>query len=217
MKIPAMISVMLLYTGTALHGADSAPFLSLSELAEKADLVAVVQVSDTDYVYTRSFPSEGSAFLNILIAYKPGKYAGKMIEVHEHGLHPHECYFENPEQLAGGRRYLVFLRLNPDDPGTYRGLAQGCSLEILVTAQSRYALKYPINSIALTDKLDKLINKYDYHDSHALETEDSLSPDVRKDLLARGLLEHYQGKFKYTYGIDLTRVRKLIHTGSLEN
>ena len=89
--------------------------ISLSELAMKADLVAVAQVKDTDYVYARSYPNEGSAFLKILIQYKLNNPAEEIIEIYEKGLHPGECYFENPTVLEEGRRYLVFLRLDPED------------------------------------------------------------------------------------------------------
>ena len=117
--------------------------VSLSELAARADLVAVAQVKDTDYFYTRAFPSEGSAYLKILITYKTNKANEEIIEVYEKGLHSNECYFENPTVLEEGRRYLVFFRLDPEDPKIYRGLPEGCALEILVDENNRYALRYP--------------------------------------------------------------------------
>lgn len=184
--------------------------VSLAELAEKADLVAVAQVKDTDYVYTRSFPSEGSAYLKILIVYKSGAEAGEIIEVYDKGLHPSECYFENPTVFEEGRRYLVFFRLDPEDPGIYRGLAHGCALEILVTEDNRYALKFPLEGMDLSDKLDALAVKYDFRDNYALLAEESLEPARRDDLLARRLIIPYQGQFKYTQGIDLTIIRKLM-------
>ncbi len=151
MKSHKLILAILLLSSTFSHSSETIPTttdedritapVSLSELAEKADLVAVAQVKDTDYVYTRSFPSEGSAYLKILIAYKLKPETGEIIEVYEKGLHPNECYFENPTVFEEGRRYLVFFRLDPEDPGIYRGLAQGCALEILVTEDNRYALK----------------------------------------------------------------------------
>ncbi len=190
--------------------------VSLSALAAKADLVAVAQVKDTDYVYTRSFPSEGSAYLKILIAYKLNKSTEEIIEVHEKGLHPNECYFENPTVFEEGRRYLVFFHLDPDDPENYRGLAEGCALEILVTGDNRYALRYPVKGIDLTDNLDELAVKYDFRDNYALVSEESLSPAERDDLLARGLIIPYQGQFKYTHGIDLTVARNLISANALK-
>ena len=190
--------------------------ISLTALAAKSDLVAVAQVKDTDYVYTRSFPSEGSAYLKILIAYKLNKPNEEIIEVYEKGLHPNECYFENPTVFEEGRRYLVFFRLDPDDPENYRGFAEGCALEILVAGDNRYALKYPVKGIDLTDNLDELAVKYDFRDNYALVAGESLSPAERDDLLARGLIIPYQGQFKYTHGIDLTAARKLIGAEALK-
>jgi len=194
---------------------DSTP-LSLSELAAKADLVAVAQVKDTDYVYTRAFPSEGSAFLKVLIAYKTTKPDEEIIEVYEQGLHPNECYFENPSVLEEGRRYLVFFRVDPKDPKIYRGLAEGCALEILVDENNRYALRYPLDGFQLTDKLDELALEYDFRDNYALLSEESLSPEKRDDLLTRGLIIPYQDQFKYTHGVDLSTARSLIAAEALK-
>ncbi|MFC1775890.1 hypothetical protein ACFL3I_00945 [Pseudomonadota bacterium] len=190
--------------------------VSLSELATKADLVAIAQVKDTDYVFTRSFPSEGSAYLKILIAYKANRPGEEIIEVYEKGLHPNECYFENPTVFEEGRRYLVFFRNDPEDPEIYRGFPEGCALEILVSKDNRYALKYPIKGLNLADKLDELATDYDFRDNYALVSEESLSPAERDDLLSRGLIVPYQDKFKYTHGIDLTTARKLITTEALK-
>lgn len=190
---------------------------SLSDLAARADLVAVAQVKDTDYVYTRSFPSEGSAFLKILISYKTNNTRAEIIEVYEKGLHPNECYFENPTVFEEGRRYLVFFRINPEDPNTYRGLTAGCALEILVTNDNRYALRYPVDGIELTDRLPEMATRYDFHDNYALVSGATLSPAERDDLLARGLIVPYQDKFKYTHGVDLTSARMLIKTDALSS
>lgn len=191
--------------------------LSLSALTAKADLVAVAQVRDTDYVYTRSFPSEGSAFLNVLITYKTNNPNKEIIEVYEKGLHPNECYFENPTVLEEGRRYLVFLRVDPENPENYRGLEQGCALEILVTRDNRYALKYPLKGINLSDELDELATSLEFHDGYALVAEEDLAPSERDDLLARGLIIPYKGKFKYTHGVDLTTARSLIPAEALKS
>ena len=226
MRSHTLLLSLLLILGTLCHATEiTAPVddmkrekqpVSLSELAAKADLVAIAQVKDTDYVYTRSFPSEGSAFLKILIAYKQNRPGEEIIEVHEKGLHPNECYFENPTVFEEGRRYLVFFRLDPKDPENYRGLSEGCALEILVTENNRYALRYPLEGFHLTDKLDELAVKHDFRDNYALVSEESLSPSKRDDLLARGLIIPYQGQFKYTHGIDLTAARKLMTTEALK-
>ncbi len=226
MMVRSFILVSMLVLATAVHAAEVnrsdaagdhviAP-ASLSELAKKSDLVAVAQVKDTDYVYARSFPNEGSAYLKILIPYKLNNPIGEIVEVYEKGLHANECYFENPTVFEEGRRYLVFFRLDPQDPEIYRGLAEGCALELLVTQDNRYALKYPVDGIRLKDKLAELAVKYDYHDNYAVISEESLSPARRDELLADGLIVPYQGDFKYTHGIDLTTARNLISAAALK-
>jgi len=202
-------------TGNDADSPETAP-ISLSELARKADLVAVAQVKDTDYVYTHSYPNEGSAYLKILFTYKQNNPVDDIIEVYEKGLHPNECYFENPTVLEEGRRFLVFFRLDPEDPNIYRGLDEGCALELLVTEDNRYALKYPIDGIKLTDNLDALAKKYDFHDYYSVVPEESLSPDQRDALLAKGLIQPYEDGFKYLYGVDLTAARSLINPAALK-
>jgi len=196
-------------------GRNAAP-ISLTQLAQKADLVAVAQVKDTDYVYTRLFPSEGSAYLKILIAYKHNRPDEGIIEVYDKGLHPNECYFDNPTVLEEGRRFLVFFRHDPEDSEIYRGLAEGCALEIFVTGNNRYALKYPVTGIELDDDLAALVMKYDFRDYYALVTEDSLTPAERDELLENGLIIPYQDGFKYTHGVDLGAARKLIDAKALK-
>ena len=80
---------LLLVFGTLAFAMDKSPdvdskalesqTISLTDLAEKADLVAIAQVKDTDYVFTRSFPSEGSAFLKVLITYKVNRPGEEII------------------------------------------------------------------------------------------------------------------------------------------
>jgi len=189
--------------------------ISLSELAAKADLVAVAQVKDTDYVYTRSFPSEGSAYLKILIAYKHNQPDEDIVEVYDKGLHPNECYFDNPSVLEEGRRFLVFFRRDPQDPQNYRGLAEGCALEILVTQDNRYALKHPVTGIDLTDDLRSLVTEYDFRDSYALVADEDMTPAVRDEMLTNSSIIPYQDEYKYTRGVDLSVIRKLIGRDAL--
>lgn len=215
--LSSLVSCLLLTCSIPAHSAETVPVISLDRLAKKADLVAVAQVKDTDYVYTRSFPSEGSAFLSLLITYKSDKPAAEIIQINEKGLHLNECYFENPTVLEEGRRFLVFLRQDPEDPENYRGLEEGCALEILVTRENRYALRFPIEGIELADDLAELVVKYEFRDNYALVSDESISPPIRDELLTRDLIVPYQGGFKYTHGIDLTEVRKLISIESLKS
>lgn len=214
------IAVLLLIQATPAFAVDNngkknEP-VSLSALAAKADLVAIAQVKDTDYVFTRAFPSEGSAFLRTLITYKAARPKEDIFAVYEKGLHPFECYFENPTVFEEGRRYLVFLRHNPQDPESYRGFEEGCALEIFVTKDNRYALKYPVDGIDLSDDMASMVSRFEFRDNYAIVAEEDLSPAERDTLLAKDLIIPYQGNYKYTHGVDLTTARRLISADALK-
>jgi len=183
--------------------------ISLANLAAQADLIALAQVRDTDYVYRRNFPVEGNAFLQVLIAYKSGQ-AGDIIEVHEKGLHEHECYFPNPGVSDEGRRYLLFLRKDDIHPERYLGLAQGCALDVLVDKNYRYVLRLPANGIRIADPMNDIASGFDFADPHAIEDDDSLPPQQRNELLAAGLLAPKGDQYVYTRGVALSEVRKLM-------
>lgn len=182
----------------------------LADLAATADLVAVVRVTGTDYVYTRDFPSEGSAYLSILIPYKPAHLKQDLVEIYEKGLHAHECYFEDPEYFGEGRRYLGFFRKDPKNPDAFRGLPAGCALEVLVTADNRYALRLPLDGFELGNTLEQFASEMDFRDRHAVLDEDAVSPDRRNTLLEQGLLKRHGDGYIYTRGIDLTTARGLL-------
>lgn len=216
---PSLAVIMgLLLTGNAaaqaeLPGGEEQPpveALTLPEIAARADLVALVQVADTDYEYTRSFPSGGTAFLRVLIPYKVSRPLEDLIQVYEEGLHEHECYFPNPTVFEEGRRYLVFLRFSVDVKEQYNGLDQGCALEALVTADNRYALIYPLTGLALSEDYADHVQALNFADAYAVFEEDAMSPDLRKELLAAGYLAEDGERYRYTHGIGLTTARQLL-------
>jgi len=216
----SMLTLMAAADGAGKVPAQEAPSQngqSLSQLARASDLVAVGQVMETEYKYTRSFPSEGSAYLKLLITYKRNRPGDDTIEVREKGLHPHECYFKPPGTAGAGGRFLVFLRLDPDDPDSYRGLPVGCALQVLVRDDRLYALRYPPDGIALTDRLGDLATAFQFEDRHALIDADEITPKRRDALLQEGLIVPYGDGFKYTHGVDLTTVRKLIGAEALSS
>lgn len=191
--------------------ADTSGRQTLAELASRADLVALVQVRDTDYVYTRGFPTGGTAYLGVLIAWKLTRPAGNIVAVYEEGLHPNECYFDNPTVFEEGRRYLVFLRDNPEVEGQYLGLGAGCSLDVLVTADNRYALRYPPAGIDVADDLSSLARPVTFADAYAVVGDDDLPVPERNALLAGGHLEELDaGRYRYTHGVELGALRPLL-------
>lgn len=185
--------------------------LALSELAATADLVALVQVLDTDYQYTREFASGGTAFLKVLIPYRVMRPIGDIVEVYEEGLHEHECYFDNPSVIEEGRRHLVFLRVNPEVEGQYLGLAGGCALAVLVTDDNRYALRYPLDGIEVDDRITELATELSFADAHAVLDEEDIMVEERNVLLEAGNLRRLDdGRYKFTRGVDLSLARQLL-------
>jgi hypothetical protein len=169
---------------------------SLAELARKADFVALAQVRDTDYLLRREIPVSGSAYLQVLIPYKTDMSAGQaVIEVYEKGLHEAECYFPNPGVFEEGRRYLLFLRRDPDDAERYRGLPEGCAIDVLVDSANGYAVRMPVTGIRLaavqTAELEQLAGAMQFSDPFAVVADDALSPALRDAMLAAGQIVPY--------------------------
>ena len=183
--------------------------ISLAELAQAADVIVLAQTRDTDYMYRRKFPVDGSAFLKVLITYKTDK-AADMIEVYEHGLHAHECYFQNPTVFEEGRRYLLFLQKDAVHPERYRGLAQGCALDVLVDRDNRYVLRLPVTGIQVSDPLSGMARGFEFADAYAVENDESLPPQQRDTLLASGWIVPRGDGYIYTQGVDLSTVRELM-------
>jgi len=183
--------------------------ISLAELATRADVIVLAQARDTDYVYRREFPLEGSAFLRVLITYKTDRPLD-IVEVYEQGLHAHECYFPNPTVFEEGRRYLLFLRQDKNKPERYRGLTQGCALDVLVDRNNQYVVRLPLSGIKLTDPLPELGKKFEFTDAYALENSESLPPQQRDALLAAGWIEPRGDRYIYTRGVELSTVRELM-------
>jgi len=188
---------------------------SLAELAAAADLVALVRVLDTDYQYTRNFPSGGSAFLEVLIPYKVSRPLEDILEVYEEGLHEGECYFENPTVLEEGRRHLVFLRFHPEVEDQYQGLEQGCRLEVLVTADNSYALRYPVSGIEVSDDMQGLARKTRYADGNAVFRFEDLPADERVLLEEKGYVAREGEQYRYTHGVPISEVRRLMGADAL--
>ena len=193
--------------------------ISLAELAANADLVVLAQVKDTDYFMRRDIPVSGSAYLKVLIPYKTD-HPSDLIEVYEKDLHDHECYFPNPSVFEEGRRYLLFLKQDPEDEKRYRGLPQGCALDVLVGSDNRYVLRFPVTGIDLSDPLGELAVDTKFSDRYAIVDDEDLLPARREAMLADGLIVPYASpevKWIYTKGIRLSAVRKLMRTDSLSH
>ena len=229
-KLIYIVYILVIVSGTLLAQDERpVPPISLADLGAKAEVIVLAQVKDTDYFYRRGYPVSGSAYLKILIPYKIDKPM-EIIEIHEQGLHENECYFPNPTVFEEGRRYLLFLKRDPDKPERYRGLAEGCALDVLVERDNHYALRYPVTGINLADALEDLAVEMQFGDSYAIEDEDSLTSTERNILLDAGWIAPLEESRKktvpgvlgtpqpettgpqwiYTRGIDLATIRKML-------
>ena len=215
---PALIALLLFTGGAAAAETPSQNGdVGLAELAASADLVALAQARDTDYRMQRDIPVSGSAYLRILLPYKMDQDSD-LVEVYEKGLHEHECYFPNPTVFEEGRRYLLFLRRDPEDGERYRGLDQGCALEVLVRDDNRYAVRYPVDGLRHSDDLSRLAEKMTFADGYAVVSDDELAPERRNTLRDAGLIvPHGKDAWRYTTGIDLAALRRHIGAGALDD
>jgi len=210
-----LLRVLVLSLASLAAQAEPIAPVSLTELAQRSDLVAVAQVRDTDYRTRREIPVSGSAYLRPLITYK-GDDAVDIFEIYEKGLHERACYFPNPTVFEEGRRYLVFLVRDPDDPERYRAHPEGCALDVLVDRDNRYALRYPADGIRLSDDLERLAIPMDFADRYAIVADEDLLPQRRDLLLARTAIGAYgEDRWIFLLGIPLHEARRLIDPAAL--
>ncbi|MGK2925563.1 MAG: hypothetical protein ACSLE2_08065 [Lysobacterales bacterium] len=196
---------------TAIAGeppTSSAP-VSLAQLAHEADFVGVAQIRDTDYLRRRDIPVSGSAYLQVLITYKSAAQSAaksaageELIEVYEKGLHEHECYFPNPSVFEEGRRYLLFLRRDPEHAERYRGFKEGCAIDVLVDSDNRYAVRLPVTGIQLTDSLQELARPMQFADPYAAVDDEALPATLRDAMRAAGEITPWPAEEQTTDSAD---------------
>jgi hypothetical protein len=191
---------------------------TLAELARSADVIVLAQVRDTDYRRQREIPVSGSAYLHVLIRYQ-GEPGTEVIEVYEKGLHEHECYFPNPTVFEEGRRYLLFLRWDPEDPRRFRGLPEGCAVDVLVDRDNRYAVRLPVTGLAFSDPLGEMARHMEFSDPYAIVEDAALPPALRNTMEAAGQIaaldeEPSSRRWRYTQGVSLGRFRELLQLDS---
>ncbi len=193
--------------------ADARASWLISELAAAVDLVALVQVEQTQYKYRRGFPISGYADLRILIPYKMGVRTG-YVRVRESGLRDNACYF--PQTFLGdeGARFLVFMAAiedNSADLKEFVGHPVGCKLAVLVTDEHDYALRYPLDGmVKLTDEQKQWVQQYQFSDPAAFAGEPELTPG-RKQQLAEQVSGIVDARgVKYTLGIHSNHFIDLI-------
>jgi len=114
-------------------------FASFAEAAAWADVVAIAQVTNIDYLQTRELNASGQGFLTVRVPYK-GVKKNELLIVSSKGFEDHVCYY--PDREGEGQRFLVFLKKAAND-GEYHGFKPFCQLQVLLTDTGEYALRFP--------------------------------------------------------------------------
>jgi len=199
-------------------GFDYAPiqpveFKSFAEAAAWADVVAIAQVVNIDYLKTRDLNSQGQGFLTVRVPYK-GVKKNDLLIVSSKGFEDHVCYY--PDRIDEGERFLVFLK-NSENQGEYRGFKPYCQLQVLLTDTGEYALRYPLD--AKLDVPSDIIEDIVFNDPHAvLDVTDwtNISRVDHQEKYSTTLSEDsdmFQKFFYLTYtkGIKIYKIRKLMN------
>ncbi len=193
---------------------------TLSELAAGADFIGIVQVDDREYETVRDIPSKGFANLRVLVTYRhPGEVreAPGSVQVHEEGFEEDACYY--PERQNEGRRYLVFLQertgTKPDgqEREGYEGSRPGCMMPVLVTAENRYALRYPVPGV---DWPRDVVRNLVFADPDAfVEAGVDISYTRADYMVENGWLRRADDdRYVYTKGVYLRDARRLMDMGA---
>ncbi|MFC3193889.1 hypothetical protein ACFODZ_06525 [Marinicella sediminis] len=187
-------------------------FASFAEAAAWADVVAIAQVINIDYLQTRELNASGQGFLTVRVPYK-GVKKDDLLIISSKGFEEHVCYY--PDRVEEGQRYLVFLKESANQ-GEYHGFKPFCQLQVLLTDTGEYALRYPQE---LGFELDpELVRELNFNDPHSEIDATEWTHIAREqhqqeyDTTLREDSDMFQKYFylQYTRGIMIYEIRKLL-------
>lgn len=208
MKRPMLLFLLLILPFLALAEQADRVQMTPAELAADSDLVVLAQVDRVDYEYRRGFPVEGRAWLKVLVRYKvpePLDY----LRVAEEGLGDDRCYFADTPMWQELPRYLVFL--NTDEGRGFSGNRNGCRLDVLVTGDNRYAVRWPQDGLILDESGLGLVQELEFQGPGAFVDVREMTSIRRDDLQERYfLVDAGSGKYRYSRGILLEDFRQLL-------
>jgi hypothetical protein len=189
------------------------PRMTPAELAADSDLVVLAQLDRVNYEERRGFPVKGTAWLNVLVRYKVDQPID-MIRLVEEGFGPDRCYFDDIPMWQELPRYLLFL--NRTEGRSFEGNRNGCKLEVLVTRDNRYAVRWPQENLHLDAAGEALVQELDFHGPNAFVDVSEMTSIRREDLTERYfLVEDEQGRFRYSRGIPIEDFRTLLGAENL--
>jgi hypothetical protein len=210
---PVIILTLMLALPHAAAQESSPPMtaegtLHPSRLAAESDLVVLVQLERTDYQRRRGFPVSGTAWARVLLRYKVPEPID-LVRIDEEGFGPDRCYFPDVPLWQELPRYLLFLERG--EGRDYTGHRAGCMLEVLVTRDNRYAVRWPQDDLLLNEEDLALVETLEFigpgatldaSDSTTMERAALIEDDAMEDLGDRTL--------RYTRGIPLEVFRERI-------
>lgn len=187
-------------------------FNTFAEVAAWADVVAIAQVINIDYLKTRELNAQGQAFLKVRVPYK-GVEKDELLIVSAKGFEEHVCYY--PDREDEGQRYLVFLKKSKNQ-GEYHGFKPHCQMQVLLTDTGEYALRYPLDAELELDA--EIVRELKFNDPHSVidATEwTGLSRDEHQQKYQTTLTEDSDMFQKYYYltyskGVLMYQIRKLM-------
>lgn len=184
--------------------------MSPAELAADSDLVVLAQLDRVNYEKRRGFPVEGTAWFNVLVRYKVPQPIDR-IRLVEEGFGEDRCYFENVPMWLELPRFLLFL--NQAEGRNFEGNRNGCKLEVLVTRDNRYAVRWPQEGLHLTaEEEEQWVRELDFHGPSAYVDVSEMTSIRREDVQERYFLatDDENRRYRYTRGILLEDFRRLL-------
>jgi hypothetical protein len=208
-----MIALLLLLPATLMAEETTSRALSPAELAADSDVVVLAQLDRVNYEMRRGFPVEGRAWLKVLVRYKVPQPLD-LVRVGEEGFSDDRCYFDEVPMWKELPRYLLFL--NQDEGRGFRGNRNGCKLDVLVTSDNRYAVRWPQDNLHLDTFGESLVQELDFHGPSAFVDVSEMTSIRREDLQQRYFLaDDGEGRYRYTRGILLEDFRQLLGEDNL--
>lgn len=179
-----------------------------SRLAAESDLVALTQLEGLDYERRRGFPVSGHAWAEVLIRYKAPRPID-LLRIEESGLGPDRCYFPDVPLWQELPRYLVFL--DQAEGRNFTGHRGGCMLEVLVTSDHRYAVRWPQDNLVLRDEELEWVEALDFIGPGATIDSSEMTSLRREALIRDYAMEAVdRSQLRYTRGIPLAVFRDRI-------
>ncbi|TVQ40626.1 MAG: hypothetical protein EA370_03475 [Wenzhouxiangella sp.] len=190
---------------------------SPAELAASSEVVVLARLDRANYDKRRGFPVRGSAWVRVLVAYKV-PHPMDLIRIFEEGLGEDRCYFDDAPLWQESPRYILFL--NHKEQRSYEGNRATCRLDVLVTRDNRYAVRWPQAGLYLSDDELDLVQELEFHGPGATLDASEMTSIRREETMASYFMvedgeDRSKARLRYTRGILLEDFRTLLGSENL--